>query len=215
MELSESVQRGLRSLADLSSFDQSGFQVLLDASFRSLLSSHADPAVLGELPPLPPPPPRAFVSAAASGFSRRLAVCGRRLRIFNGDSELSLICSRYRTPGVCTISYIHSLVGGAEWRSEQAAAYSYQPLHSSSWLFSAACLTFSSSHTITRPLGIPFVIITGIRSTQRIKKFRLNPHQSKLMAYLTRSLVLNPAVLSLCLLLLCSVLALCMLQPVS
>lgn len=66
MELSESVQRGLQSLADPSSFDQSGFQVLTGVSFRSLLSSHGDPGVLGELPPLlsspppllsPPPPP--------------------------------------------------------------------------------------------------------------------------------------------------------------
>ncbi|XP_022621983.1 COMM domain-containing protein 3 [Seriola dumerili] len=48
MELSESVQRGLQSLADLSVFDQSGFQVLVDASFRSLLSSHADPGVLDQ-----------------------------------------------------------------------------------------------------------------------------------------------------------------------
>ncbi|GLD54859.1 COMM domain-containing protein 3, partial [Lates japonicus] len=46
MELSESVQRGLQSLADPSSFDQSGFQVLTDVSFRSLLSSHGDPGVL-------------------------------------------------------------------------------------------------------------------------------------------------------------------------
>ncbi|KAM6971695.1 COMM domain-containing protein 3 [Tautogolabrus adspersus] len=46
MELSETVQRGLQSLADPSSFDQSSFQVLAEVSFRSLLSSHADPAVL-------------------------------------------------------------------------------------------------------------------------------------------------------------------------
>ncbi|XP_038582430.1 COMM domain-containing protein 3 [Micropterus salmoides] len=46
MELSESVQRGLQSLADASAFDQSSFPVLVDVSFRSLLSSHADPAVL-------------------------------------------------------------------------------------------------------------------------------------------------------------------------
>ncbi|XP_069007678.1 COMM domain-containing protein 3 isoform X2 [Embiotoca jacksoni] len=48
MELSESVQRGLQSLADPSSFDQSSFQVLVDVSLRSLLSSHADPAVLDQ-----------------------------------------------------------------------------------------------------------------------------------------------------------------------
>ncbi|KAG8009398.1 COMM domain-containing protein 3 [Nibea albiflora] len=48
MELSESVQRGLQSLADPSSFDQSSFQVLVDVSFRSLLSSHGDPAVLDQ-----------------------------------------------------------------------------------------------------------------------------------------------------------------------
>ncbi|XP_075308249.1 COMM domain-containing protein 3 isoform X2 [Odontesthes bonariensis] len=51
MELSESVQRGLQSLADPSAVDQSGFQALVDASFRSLLSSHGDPAVL-DLPEL-------------------------------------------------------------------------------------------------------------------------------------------------------------------
>ncbi|XP_072234348.1 COMM domain-containing protein 3 [Leuresthes tenuis] len=48
MELSESVQRGLQSLADPSTVDQGGFQVLVDASFRSLLSSHGDPAVLDQ-----------------------------------------------------------------------------------------------------------------------------------------------------------------------
>lgn len=57
MELSESVQRGLQSLADPSSFDQSSFQVLVDVSFRSLLSSKGDPAVLGELLRLPRRPP--------------------------------------------------------------------------------------------------------------------------------------------------------------
>lgn len=49
MELSESVQRGLRYLADPSVFDRASFQVLVDVSFRSLLSSHGDPSVLGEL----------------------------------------------------------------------------------------------------------------------------------------------------------------------
>ncbi|KAK2859372.1 hypothetical protein Q5P01_003992 [Channa striata] len=48
MELSESVQRGLQSLADPSSFDRGSFQVLVDVSFRSLLSSHADPGVLDQ-----------------------------------------------------------------------------------------------------------------------------------------------------------------------
>uniref|UniRef100_A0A673BEL7 COMM domain-containing protein 3 n=1 Tax=Sphaeramia orbicularis TaxID=375764 RepID=A0A673BEL7_9TELE len=48
MELSESVQRGLQSLADPSSFDHSGFSVLVDVSFRSLLSSHSDPGVLDQ-----------------------------------------------------------------------------------------------------------------------------------------------------------------------
>uniref|UniRef100_A0A665WC73 COMM domain-containing protein 3 n=1 Tax=Echeneis naucrates TaxID=173247 RepID=A0A665WC73_ECHNA len=48
MELSDSVQRGLRSAANPSSFDQSGFQALVDASFRSLLSAHADPGVLDQ-----------------------------------------------------------------------------------------------------------------------------------------------------------------------
>uniref|UniRef100_A0A3Q1IMX4 COMM domain-containing protein 3 n=1 Tax=Anabas testudineus TaxID=64144 RepID=A0A3Q1IMX4_ANATE len=48
MELSESVQRGLQSIADPSSFGHSSFQVLVDVSFRSLLSSHADPGVLDQ-----------------------------------------------------------------------------------------------------------------------------------------------------------------------
>ncbi len=58
MELSESVQRGLRSLADPSAFDQSGFQVLVDVSFRSLLTAPSDPGILGE--PLSPLPLRRF-----------------------------------------------------------------------------------------------------------------------------------------------------------
>ncbi|XP_012773430.1 COMM domain-containing protein 3 isoform X2 [Maylandia zebra] len=48
MELSESVQRGLQSLADQSVFDHGSFQVLVDVSFRSLLSSHGDPTVLDQ-----------------------------------------------------------------------------------------------------------------------------------------------------------------------
>ncbi|XP_061778489.1 polycomb complex protein BMI-1-A [Nerophis ophidion] len=48
MELSESVQRGLRSLAEPSSVDHVGFPVLVDVSFRSLLSSNRDPNVLDE-----------------------------------------------------------------------------------------------------------------------------------------------------------------------
>uniref|UniRef100_A0A3P8VUN5 COMM domain-containing protein 3 n=1 Tax=Cynoglossus semilaevis TaxID=244447 RepID=A0A3P8VUN5_CYNSE len=51
MELSECVQRGLQALAEPSSVDQSGFQVLVDATFRSLLSAHADSGVL-DLPEL-------------------------------------------------------------------------------------------------------------------------------------------------------------------
>ncbi|XP_044195776.1 COMM domain-containing protein 3 [Thunnus albacares] len=48
MELSESVQRGLQSLADPSVFDQTSFPALVDVSFRSLLSSHGDPGVLDQ-----------------------------------------------------------------------------------------------------------------------------------------------------------------------
>uniref|UniRef100_A0A147B4F8 COMM domain-containing protein 3 n=1 Tax=Fundulus heteroclitus TaxID=8078 RepID=A0A147B4F8_FUNHE len=48
MELSESVQRGLQLLADQSAVDHSGFQVLLDVSFRALLSSRADPTILDQ-----------------------------------------------------------------------------------------------------------------------------------------------------------------------
>lgn len=43
------MQGGLRFLADPSVFDRTSFQVLVDVSFRSLLSSHGDPSVLGEL----------------------------------------------------------------------------------------------------------------------------------------------------------------------
>ncbi|CAL9697887.1 unnamed protein product [Knipowitschia caucasica] len=46
MELSECVQRGLKSLADPSVFDQRAFAVLLDACFRSVLSAPADASVL-------------------------------------------------------------------------------------------------------------------------------------------------------------------------
>ncbi|XP_072306773.1 COMM domain-containing protein 3 isoform X2 [Eucyclogobius newberryi] len=46
MELSESVQKGLKLLADPSVFDPRGFSVLLDVSFLSLLSAHGDAAVL-------------------------------------------------------------------------------------------------------------------------------------------------------------------------
>ncbi|KAJ3611557.1 hypothetical protein NHX12_021572 [Muraenolepis orangiensis] len=46
MELSESVQKGLQSLADPSLFEPSGFRALTDAAFRSLLSGHADRRVL-------------------------------------------------------------------------------------------------------------------------------------------------------------------------
>ncbi|XP_041824251.1 COMM domain-containing protein 3 [Melanotaenia boesemani] len=48
MELSESVQRGVQALADPSVVDQNSFQVLVEASFRSLLSSNGDAAVLDQ-----------------------------------------------------------------------------------------------------------------------------------------------------------------------
>uniref|UniRef100_A0A3B3YBB2 COMM domain-containing protein 3 n=1 Tax=Poecilia mexicana TaxID=48701 RepID=A0A3B3YBB2_9TELE len=48
MELSESVQKGLQLLADQSTVNHSSFQVLLDVSFRGLLSSRADPTVLDQ-----------------------------------------------------------------------------------------------------------------------------------------------------------------------
>ncbi|KAF6722903.1 COMM domain-containing protein 3 [Oryzias melastigma] len=51
MELSESVQRGLQSLGDQAVLDRSSFPVVVDACFRSLLSSRGDPAVL-DLPEL-------------------------------------------------------------------------------------------------------------------------------------------------------------------
>uniref|UniRef100_A0A8C6S9I4 COMM domain-containing protein 3 n=1 Tax=Neogobius melanostomus TaxID=47308 RepID=A0A8C6S9I4_9GOBI len=46
MELSESVQRGLKILADPTVFDQRGFAALVDVSFRSLNAAHGDPTVL-------------------------------------------------------------------------------------------------------------------------------------------------------------------------
>ncbi|XP_011606090.1 COMM domain-containing protein 3 isoform X1 [Takifugu rubripes] len=48
MELSVSVQKGLRFLADPSVYDRTSFQGLVDASFRSLLSSHGDSSVLDQ-----------------------------------------------------------------------------------------------------------------------------------------------------------------------
>ncbi|CAB1424779.1 unnamed protein product [Pleuronectes platessa] len=48
MELSESVQIGLRSFADPSCLDHTVFPALVDASFRSLLSAHGDPGVLDQ-----------------------------------------------------------------------------------------------------------------------------------------------------------------------
>ncbi|KAK6299569.1 COMM domain-containing protein 3 [Coregonus clupeaformis] len=48
MELSESVQKGLQSLADATFFDLKTFSVLIEVAFRSLLSAHADPSVLDQ-----------------------------------------------------------------------------------------------------------------------------------------------------------------------
>lgn len=73
MELSESVQRGLQSLADQSVFDHGSFQVLVDVSFRSLLSSHGDPTVLGELLPLRAP---LLLSPRLLPVSLRVWACG-------------------------------------------------------------------------------------------------------------------------------------------
>ncbi|MEQ2164127.1 hypothetical protein GOODEAATRI_003320, partial [Goodea atripinnis] len=106
MELSESVQKGLQLLADQSAVDHSSFQVLLDVSFRSLLSSRADPTVLGE--PMSLPATAAFVSAASSGFSLfRLDVCG-----FDGTSTLDF-------PRSCKTSSV-GRTGTAERRSFSA-----------------------------------------------------------------------------------------------
>ncbi|CAL8311578.1 unnamed protein product [Merluccius merluccius] len=48
MELSESVQRGLQSLADPSLFDLASFTALTDVAFRSLLAAHADRGILAD-----------------------------------------------------------------------------------------------------------------------------------------------------------------------
>uniref|UniRef100_A0A674BB78 COMM domain-containing protein 3 n=1 Tax=Salmo trutta TaxID=8032 RepID=A0A674BB78_SALTR len=48
MELSESVQKGLQSLADATVFDMKTFSVLIEVAFRSLLSAHADRSVLDQ-----------------------------------------------------------------------------------------------------------------------------------------------------------------------
>ncbi|KAI4806940.1 COMM domain-containing protein 3 [Pseudochaenichthys georgianus] len=48
MELCESVQRGLQQLADPSVFITSCYRELLEVSYRSLLSSQADPGVLDQ-----------------------------------------------------------------------------------------------------------------------------------------------------------------------
>uniref|UniRef100_A0A8C7FX22 COMM domain-containing protein 3 n=1 Tax=Oncorhynchus kisutch TaxID=8019 RepID=A0A8C7FX22_ONCKI len=48
MELSESVQKGLQSLADATFFDMKTFSVFIEVAFRSLLSAHADRSVLDQ-----------------------------------------------------------------------------------------------------------------------------------------------------------------------
>uniref|UniRef100_A0A674DQZ9 COMM domain-containing protein 3 n=1 Tax=Salmo trutta TaxID=8032 RepID=A0A674DQZ9_SALTR len=48
MELSESVQKGLQSLADPTLFDLKTFSVLIELAFRSLLTGHADRSVLDQ-----------------------------------------------------------------------------------------------------------------------------------------------------------------------
>lgn len=48
MELSESVQRGIQTLADPDSFDSNAFALLLRAAFQSLLDARADEAALGK-----------------------------------------------------------------------------------------------------------------------------------------------------------------------
>ncbi|CAL8292909.1 unnamed protein product [Lota lota] len=48
MELSDSVQKGLQSIADPSLFDLKSFTVLIDIAFRSLLSAHADHGILAD-----------------------------------------------------------------------------------------------------------------------------------------------------------------------
>ncbi|XP_038829025.1 COMM domain-containing protein 3 isoform X1 [Salvelinus namaycush] len=48
MELSESVRKGLQSLADPTLFDLKTFSVLIELAFRSLLTAHADRSVLDQ-----------------------------------------------------------------------------------------------------------------------------------------------------------------------
>uniref|UniRef100_A0A4W5K8A4 COMM domain-containing protein 3 n=1 Tax=Hucho hucho TaxID=62062 RepID=A0A4W5K8A4_9TELE len=48
MELSESVQKGLQSLADPTLSDLKTFPVLIELAFRSLLTAHADCSVLDQ-----------------------------------------------------------------------------------------------------------------------------------------------------------------------
>lgn len=93
MELSESVQRGLQSLADHSAFDHSSFQVLVDVSFRSLLSSHGDPAVLGELLPLYA---ALLLSLRLLPVSLRVRVCGGAASIFADFYGSAARCERAR-----------------------------------------------------------------------------------------------------------------------
>ncbi|KAG9356077.1 hypothetical protein JZ751_000921 [Albula glossodonta] len=47
MELSEFVQKGLQYLADPEYFDVKTFSHLVEVSFRTLLASHTDDAILG------------------------------------------------------------------------------------------------------------------------------------------------------------------------
>ncbi|XP_067107931.1 COMM domain-containing protein 3 isoform X3 [Osmerus mordax] len=48
MELSESVQRGLQTLADPTIFDLKTFTVFIEVAFRSLLSAHSDHSILDQ-----------------------------------------------------------------------------------------------------------------------------------------------------------------------
>ena len=156
MELSESVQRGLQSLADPSAFDQSCFQVLVDVSFRSLLSSRGDPGVLGEPPPLPPPPPPTTL------LSPRLLPVSLR-----GESVDKLprclwvfICSPANQRSLQTDYPLQCLCEGSAPRRGGSAADSRPSAAGAKAMLAscAACFTCSSTHTTTRPLGVPFVI---------------------------------------------------------
>lgn len=156
MELSQSVQKGLQALADPSAFDRTSFQVLVDVSFRSLLSSQGDPTVLGE--PQPPSRRRRHCCLCLLYDFRFSPVWIGYVKCCLDVFWVVLRCCVLRVARNRFLRVYVQILNEARWTRQtpisraKAMLAAPQPL-------CAACFTFtSSSHTITRPLGTPFVI---------------------------------------------------------